>query len=188
MLVISEFFSKNEDLHLTKEKIEKVENIIKTDNMTLSIQEMTKKNRLISYCTFLIKEYHEFITKKTSDGIPHYELKAKDKNLKEYKFKLATIENNGIPPKIEEVKKEENKEVKEEKKEEIKKEEKEEDNTQKIEKDDKKEDNNNNENKEVTQEIPNKENEETKVENNHDNPQVEIPKAEEQNVKSETNE
>ena len=90
-----------------KEKIEKVENIIKTDNMTLSIQEMTKKNRLISYCTFLIKEYHEFITKKTSDGIPHYELKAKDKNLKEYKFKLATIENNGIPPKIEEVKKEE---------------------------------------------------------------------------------
>ena len=188
MLVISEFFSKNEDLHLTKEKIEKVENIIKTDNMTLSIQEMTKKNRLISYCTFLIKEYHEFITKKTSDGIPHYVLKAKDKNLKEYKFKLATIENNGIPPKIEEVKKEENKEVKEEKKEEIKKEEKEEDNTQKIEKDDKKEDNNNNENKEVTQEIPNKENEETKVENNQDNPQVEIPKAEEQNVKSETNE
>ena len=43
MLVISEFFSKNEDLHLTKEKIEKVENIIKTDNMTLSIQENNGK-------------------------------------------------------------------------------------------------------------------------------------------------
>ena len=189
MLVISEFFAKNEDIHLTKEKIEKVENIIKSDNMPLSIQEMTKKNRLISYCIFLIKEYHEFIIQKTSDGIPHYELKAKDKNLKEYKYKLATIENNGIPPKIEEVKKNENKEVKEEKKEEIKKEENEGDNAQKIEKDDKKEeDNNNNENKEVTQEIPNKENEETQVENNQDNPQVEIQKAEEQNIKSETKE
>ena len=180
MVVISEFFSKNEDLNLTREKIEKVENIIKTDDMTLSIPEMAKKNRLISYCTFLIKEFHEFITKKTSDGIPHYELKAKDKNLKEYKYKLATIENNGIPPKIEEVKKEENKEEK--------KVENEGDHVQKIENDDKKEEENNNEKKEDTQEIKNKEVEETKAENIQDNPQVEVQKVEEQNVKSENNE
>ena len=180
MVVISEFFSKNEDLNLTREKIEKVENIIKTDDMTLSIPEMAKKNRLISYCTFLIKEFHEFITKKTSDGIPHYELKAKDKNLKEYKYKLATIENNGIPPKIEEVKKEENKEEKKVESEGV--------NVQKIDNDDKKEEENNNEKKEDTQEIKNKEVEETKAENIQDNPQVEVQNVEEQNVKSENNE
>ena len=99
------------------QKIEKIENIIKSDEIILSLTELTKKNRIIAYSTFLIEEYHKFITLKTSDGIPHFELKSKNKLLKELKYKLATIENNGIPPKIEEEKKEEIKKIKEEAKE-----------------------------------------------------------------------
>jgi hypothetical protein len=117
MTLANEYFSKNKDLNLTKEKIEKIENIIKIDEIILSLSELAKKNRIMSYSAFLIKEYHEFITLKTSDGIPYYELKSKNKLLKELKYKLATIENNGIPLKIEEEEQEEIKEIKEEAKE-----------------------------------------------------------------------
>ena len=43
MIVISDFFSKNKELNLTKEKVEKIENIIKSDDISLSITDMAKK-------------------------------------------------------------------------------------------------------------------------------------------------
>ena len=132
----------------------------------------------MSYSAFLIKEYHEFITLKTSDGIPYYELKSKNKLLKELKYKLATIENNGIPPKIEEEKKEEVKEIKEEAKEtneEIQKGKTEPEKEEKIE--------NNEENKIETKEENN--NEESKKE--EQSPPLENQKVEEQNVQNGTN-
>ena len=201
MIVVNDFFGKNKDLDLKKEKMDKIENLIKSDDINLSITDIAKKNRIISYCTFLIKEYHDYINNKTSDGIPHYELKDKDKKLKEYKYKLALIENNGIPPKIEE-KKEEIKEVKEEgkeTKEEIKetkdenKEKKEDDNKQIIENIEKKEENENetkkesNENKVISEEIKNQENIEIKEDKKEENqnPPVENVKVEEQNEKKE---
>ena len=127
MAVATDYFSKNKELNLTKEKIDKIENLIKGNEGIFSITEIAKKNRILSYFSIFIKEYHDFINKKTSDGIPYYELKNKNKLYNDYKYKLATIENNGIPPKKEEEKveslKEEQKDIKEEKleiKEEIK--------------------------------------------------------------------
>ena len=99
MGLVSDFLRKNKSLNLTKEKVDKINDIIKSDKVILSIIDMSKKNRIMIYCSFLIKEINEFINKKTSDDIPYYELKNKDKILKEYKYKLATIENNGIPQK-----------------------------------------------------------------------------------------
>ena len=200
MTLANEYFSKNKDLNLTKEKIEKIENIIKIDEIILSLSELAKKNRIMSYSAFLIKEYHEFITLKTSDGIPYYELKSKNKLLKELKYKLATIENNGIPPKMEEEKKEEVKEIKEEAKEtneEIQKEKAEPEKEEKIE--------NNEENKIETKEENNAINNEIKVEeqekkdeeiketNNEEikkeeqRPPLENQKVEEQSVQNGTN-
>ena len=176
--IITDFISKNKDMKLTKEKVEKIENIINTNSSILSITDMVKINRLLSYCSLLIKDYHDYIILKTSsDQIPYYELRNKYKELQELKLKLATIENNGIPPKLEQEKKEEIKDesaeqIKEEKKEEVKeevneikeenkediKEEKKEDNTQKN--DIKLEENNKNK-----EEMEEKKIEELKVEN-----------------------
>ena len=114
MVSMSQFFENNKEINITKEKYEKIDNIIKEDNLILSTTDMARKNRFISYCSFLIREYYKFINLKTSDEIPYYEMRKKNKMLNEYKYQLATIENNGIPPKIEEIKKAENKEVKEE--------------------------------------------------------------------------
>ena len=175
MKSVSEFLEKNKCLNITKEKVDKIEDIIKSDDVILSITEMTKRNRYMSYCTALIKEFYEFITKKTSDGIPHYELKNKAKILKEYKYKLATIENNGIPPKIEEENKSEEKI--EEKKEIIENNEKKEDTNNEIK-------DNLEENREKDKEI-----EQNKVETQGEqNPPLENQKVEEQNVKNENNE
>ena len=197
MTLANEYFSKNKDLNLTKEKIEKIENIIKSDEIILSLSELTKKNRIIAYSTFLIEEYHKFITLKTSDGIPHFELKSKNKLLKELKYKLATIENNGIPPKMEEEKKEAVKEIKEEAKEtneEIQKEKAEPEKEEKIEnneenKDETKEENNN----EIKVEEQEKKDEEIKETNNEESkkeeqsPPLENQKVEEQSVQNGTN-
>ena len=166
--LVSDFLAKNKSLKLTKEKVDKIEDIIKSDEAILSISDMTKKNRNMSYCTLLIKEFHEFITLKTSDDIPYYELKNKDTILKEYKNKLATIENNGIPPKKEEEKKEEGEEINadNEKKEDV-----------------------NNEKKDNLEENKDKEIEQNKVETqDNQTSQLGNQKVEEQNVKNENNE
>ena len=166
--LVSDFLAKNKSLNLTKEKVDKIEDIIKSDEAILSISDMTKKNRNMSYCTLLIKEFHEFITLKTSDDIPYYELKNKDTILKEYKYKLATIENNGIPPKKEEEKKEEN---------------------EQINADNEKKEEANNENKDNLQENKDKEIEQNKVETqDNQTSQLGNQKVEEQNVKNENNE
>ena len=192
MLVVSDYLSKNKDLNLTKEKTEKIENIIKANDIILSFNDMIKKNRTIAYSVFLVKEFHEFINLKTSDGIFYYELKNKNKKLQELKYKLATIENNGIPPKIEEEKKEEKKEEKEEEiKEEIQ-EIKEESQKELIKEEvtsttENKEENI--ENKEEIQENKNNETEEIKAENKEDEqkPSEESPKVEEQHFENEVN-
>ena len=187
MLIVSDYLSKNKELNLTSKKIEKIENIIKSNEIIISINEMAKKNRTIAYSVFLAKEFHEFINQKTSDGIYYYELKNKNKIFQELKYKLATIENNGIPPKIEEEKKEEKKDIKEEIKEN-----KEESQKELIKEDipsttEKKEENK--EIKEEIQENKNNETEEIKIENKIDSqkPSEENQKVEEEHVENEVN-
>ena len=105
----------------------------------------------------------------------------------ELKYKLATIENNGIPPKIEVEKKEEPKDIKEEikeNKEESQKELIKEDITSTTEIKEE-----NKENKEEIQENKNNETEEIKIENKEDNqkPSEENQKVEEEHAENEVN-
>jgi len=142
------YISKHKDLNNSKEKYDKIEAIISQDKKYISSVDMAKIHRIVSYCTLLIKECHEFISLKTLDNVPYYELKHKNKMLQEFKSKLAILENNGVPP--------ENKEEKKEEKKEENKEEKKEKN-----KDEPQKENNDNEKKEEKKEEPPKVEEET---------------------------
>ena len=97
------YISTHKDLNITKEKFDKINSIVSSDEKVLSSVDISKIiSRSISYCTLLIRECHEFINSKTLDDVPIYELKLKNKMLQEYKNKLAILENNGVPPKVEE--------------------------------------------------------------------------------------
>ena len=101
------YISKHKDLNNSKEKYDKIEAIISQDKKYVNSVDMAKIDRIVSYCTFLIKECHEFLNLKTSDNVPYYEFKYKSKMLQEYKSKLAILENNGVPPENKEEKKDE---------------------------------------------------------------------------------
>jgi len=101
------YISKHKDLNNSKEKYDKIEAIISQDKKYVSSVDMAKIHRIVSYCTLLIKECHEFLNLKTSDNVPYYEFKYKSKMLQEYKNKLAILENNGVPPENKEEKKDE---------------------------------------------------------------------------------
>ena len=98
------YISTHKDLNISKEKVDKINDIINSDKKVLSSVDIAKIWRSISYSTLLIKECHEYLNLKTLDDVPYYELKYKNKMLQEYKNELAIIENNGIPAKVEKLK------------------------------------------------------------------------------------
>ena len=104
--IASNYINNHKDLNITKEKYDKINEIVSSDEKVLSSVDIAKICRNISYCTLLIRECNEFMNSKTLDEVPYYELKSKNKELQELKNKLAVLENNGIPPKKEEIQKE----------------------------------------------------------------------------------
>ena len=108
--IASNYLSNHKDLNITKEKFDKLTSIINSDEKVVSSVDIAKICRNISYCTLLIREVNEFINLRTLDEVPYYELRLKNNDLQEYKKQLATLENNGIPPKAEEETKETQKE------------------------------------------------------------------------------
>ena len=104
--IASNYINNHKDLNITKEKYDKINEIVSSDEKVLSSVDIAKICRNISYCTLLIRECNEFMNSKTLDEVPYYELKSKNKELQELKNKLAVLENNGKPPKKEEIQKE----------------------------------------------------------------------------------
>ena len=90
----SNYFANHKDLNISREKCEKINAIISSDEKVISSVDIAKICRNISYCTLLIRECHEYLNIKTLDGVPIYELKEKYKLLQEYKNELAKMENN----------------------------------------------------------------------------------------------
>ena len=106
---IVSYCNKNKFLNLTKEKVDNINKIIEENNNILNMLIITKLSRPISYFCFFLKEVHDYINLKTSDGKYYYELREKNEELQKYLDFLYLYENNGKPrnpPKIE--KKEEN--------------------------------------------------------------------------------
>ena len=114
------YSNNNKDMNLTKEKYEKLQNIIDSENRIINPIAFAKINRPISYLTFFIKEVNEFMNLKTLDGVFYFELRLKNAELQKLKEKLEYIESGG--KKKEEIKTEEIK-TEEVKNEEIKNEE-----------------------------------------------------------------
>ena len=105
------YFNKNKFLNLTQEKADNINKIVIENNNILNMIAITKMCRPISLFCFLLKEIHDYINLKTSDGHYYYELRAKNDQLQKYLDFIYLYDNNGKvrnPPK-EEIKKEEEK-------------------------------------------------------------------------------
>ena len=125
--LLMNYFNHNKYLNLTKEKYDKINNIINENNTCLNMVTMAKICRPMSLFCFMFKEVHDFINLKTLDGHFYFDLRAKNDELQKIKDLLYLIEHDGKPrePPKEEKKEEAPKEEtpKEEKKEESPKEE-----------------------------------------------------------------
>ena len=99
------YFSTYNDLRMSKEKVEKVNTIVDSEEKILSSTDVAKINRNISYSTMLLRDCYEYLNSKTLDDVPYYELREKNKLLQEYKDKLSILEK-GPQTNIEEVAKE----------------------------------------------------------------------------------
>ena len=100
------YFSTNNDLRMSKEKVEKVNAIVDSEEKILSTTDVAKINRNISYTIMLFRDCYDYLNSKTLDDVPYYELREKNKLLKEYKDKLSILEK-GPQTNSEEVAKEE---------------------------------------------------------------------------------
>ena len=103
------YCNQNKYLNLTKEKFDKINNIINENNTILNMITMTKLSRPFSLFCFLLKEVHDYINLKTLDGQYFFDLRMKNNELQKYKDILYLIENDGKPreppkeePKVEE--------------------------------------------------------------------------------------
>ena len=97
--IASNYINNHKDLNITKEKYDKINSIVSSDEKVLSSVDIAKICRNISYCTLLIRECTEFMNSKTLDDVPYYELKLKNKELQELKNKLINLDKNTISPK-----------------------------------------------------------------------------------------
>lgn len=93
--LLDNYFEHNKYLNLTKEKCDKINNIINENNQILRPLVISKINRVISYLCYFLKEVHEYINLKTFDGQYYYDLRMKFDELQKYKDILYLIENDG---------------------------------------------------------------------------------------------
>ena len=98
------YFNHHKYLNLTKEKYDKINNIINENNTILNMIAMTKMCRPISLFCFMLKEVHDYINLKTLDGQFYFDLREQNNELQKYKDLIYLIENDGKarePPKEE---------------------------------------------------------------------------------------
>ena len=91
------YCNQNKFLNLTKEKFDKINNIINENNTILNMIAMTKMCRPISLFCFLLKEVYDYINLKTLDEQYYFDLRLKNNELQKYKDILYLIENDGKP-------------------------------------------------------------------------------------------
>ena len=93
--LLEKYFEHNKYLNLTKEKCDKINNIINENNVILNMITMTKLCRPISLFCFFLKDVHDYINLRTLDGQYYYNLRLKFGELQKYKDILYLIENDG---------------------------------------------------------------------------------------------
>jgi len=91
------YFNHHKCLNLTKEKYDKINNIINENNTILNMIAVTKMCRPISLFCFMLKEVHDYINLKTLDGQFYFDLREKNNELQKHKDLIYLIENDGKP-------------------------------------------------------------------------------------------
>lgn len=76
---------------VTKEKFDKIDQIIKDNPKILSSIDIAKINRPISYMTFYMKEIYDFMGLKTLDGVYYFELRNKNQELRNLRSQLQLL-------------------------------------------------------------------------------------------------
>ena len=89
------YFQKNKFLNLTQEKAENINKIVNENNSILNMVVMGKNCRPFNLLSFLLKEVHDYINLKTSDGHYYYELRQKNQQLQKYQDFIYLYDNNG---------------------------------------------------------------------------------------------
>jgi len=89
------YFQKNKFLNLTQEKADNINKIVNENNTILNMAAIGKTCRPFNFISFLLKEVHDYINQKTSDGHYYYELKQKNQQLQKYLDFIYLYDNNG---------------------------------------------------------------------------------------------
>jgi hypothetical protein len=95
--LLMNYFNHNKYLNLTKEKYDKINNIINENNTCLNMVTMAKICRPMSLFCFMFKEVHDYINLKTLDGQFYFDLRIKNDELQKIKDLLYLIEHDGKP-------------------------------------------------------------------------------------------
>ena len=95
--LIVNYINNNKFLNLTKEKYDKINNIINENNTISNMISMAKLCRPISLFSFMLKEVYDYINLKTLDGQFYFDLRAKNDELQKLKDILYLIEHDGKP-------------------------------------------------------------------------------------------
>ena len=90
--VISSYLAEHKNLNITREKFDKIINLIKSNDKILSTVDIVQINRNIGYCIPFLRECYNYINMKSLDDVPVFELREKNKMLEEYKKKLEQLE------------------------------------------------------------------------------------------------
>lgn len=86
------FTNNKKTLIITKEKYDKIHQMLENNPKILSSIDIAKINRSISYMTFFLKEIYDFMGLKTLDGVLYFELRNKNAELQELKSQLEKID------------------------------------------------------------------------------------------------
>ena len=89
------YFQKNKFLNLTQEKADNINKIVNENNTILNMAVIAKTCRPFNFLSFLFKDVHDYINKKTSDGHYYYELRQKNSQLQKYLDFIYLYDNNG---------------------------------------------------------------------------------------------
>ena len=89
------YFQKNKFLNLTQEKADNINKIVNENNTILNMAVIAKTCRPFNFLSFLFKDVHDYINKKTSDGHYYYELRQKNRQLQKYLDFIYLYDNNG---------------------------------------------------------------------------------------------
>jgi hypothetical protein len=77
----------------TDEKYHEMYEIVNSNPKVLSSQDLLKQNRCVSYMTFFLKEIYDYMSLKTNDGVPIYNLRRVNNRIIQMSERIEYLHN-----------------------------------------------------------------------------------------------